>query len=54
MRIAKDGAGTPEKLASGQANAVGISVDKLNVYWSTKGSEEKKFRDGTVVSRPKP
>lgn len=54
MRAPRDGASPPEKLASGQTNPVGISVDKTNVYWSTKGTEAKQFRDGTVVARAKP
>lgn len=54
MRAARDGSGPAEKLASGQTTPVGIAVDKTNVYWSTKGTEAKQFRDGTVVLRAKP
>jgi hypothetical protein len=54
MRAPRDGSAPAEKLASGQANPVGIAVDKVNVYWSTRGTEANKFRDGTVVMRPKP
>ncbi len=54
MRAARDGATPPEKLAGGQTNPVGIAVDKTNVYWSTKGTDAKQFRDGTVAFRAKP
>lgn len=53
MRAPKDGAAPAEKLASGQASPAGISVDKYAIYWSTRGTEAGKYRDGTLVMLPK-
>ncbi len=50
-RVNKDGSGTVETLASGQASPFTVVVDASGVYWATAGSPPD-YLDGTVMQHP--
>jgi hypothetical protein len=52
-RVSREG-GAVQTIASNQPQPAGLAVDDTSVFWSCRGTEEKKYTDGTVNKADKP